>query len=151
MTISLSPFLATLLAATVVEPGPASSKLSPCPDSPNCVSSLETSESQWMAPLVYELTDDELHTALRNALESMPRTRIVRDEPSYLHAEVRSLLFGFVDDVELEIDSEHRRVHFRSASRTGYSDLGANRRRMETLCTALVALDGIRFAELEAR
>jgi uncharacterized protein (DUF1499 family) len=36
-----------------------------------------------------------------------------------------------VDDVEFVFDDEAKTIHFRSASRTGYGDLGVNRARME--------------------
>ena len=52
---------------------------------------------------------------------------------NYLHVECRSFWFRFVDDVEFLIDPEQKLIQFRSASRVGYSDLGVNRRRMETL------------------
>ena len=51
----------------------------------------------------------------------------------YLHATQTSSRFGFVDDVELLYDPGAGRLHARSASRVGYSDLGVNRRRLETI------------------
>ncbi len=45
--------------------------------------------------------------------------------------------FRFRDDVESFIDRQANVIHFRSASRVGYSDLGANRARMEKLRKAL--------------
>ena len=65
-----------------------------------------------------------------------PRITIVREEEGYMHAEARSLLFRFVDDVEFLLDADNRLIHVRSASRTGYSDLGVNRRRVERIRTA---------------
>jgi len=50
----------------------------------------------------------------------------------YLHAEFRSAVFGFVDDVEFYV-SPPGTLQVRSASRTGYSDFGVNRERVETL------------------
>ena len=63
----------------------------------------------------------------------MPRTKIVTVDDNYLYAEFRSALFRFVDDVEFLIDPKERAIHFRSASRVGYSDLGVNRHRMEQI------------------
>jgi uncharacterized protein (DUF1499 family) len=51
----------------------------------------------------------------------------------YLHAEFRSALFGFVDDVEFRMDETAGRIDVRSASRTGYFDFGVNRRRVEEI------------------
>jgi uncharacterized protein (DUF1499 family) len=63
----------------------------------------------------------------------MPRTTIVTLEEDYIRAEFKSRIFGFVDDVEFWFDDEQKVIHFRSASRVGYSDLGANRKRMEKI------------------
>lgn len=63
----------------------------------------------------------------------MPRMKLVEEDEAYLHYEFSSLLLRFVDDVELIFDDETKTIHFRSASRTGYGDLGVNRRRMETI------------------
>jgi len=57
--------------------------------------------------------------------------RVVTDR--YLHATQSSSRFGFVDDVEFLHDPEAGLLHARSASRVGYSDLGVNRRRLETI------------------
>jgi len=70
---------------------------------------------------------------LLGILRAWPRTRIVAEEPAYLHAECRSLLFGFVDDVEFAFAAEARLIHFRSAARLGSYDYGVNRRRMEAI------------------
>ncbi|EFL49254.1 protein of unknown function DUF1499 [Solidesulfovibrio fructosivorans JJ]] len=51
----------------------------------------------------------------------------------YLHATQSSFRFGFVDDVEFLHDPQAGLLHARSASRVGYSDLGVNRRRLETI------------------
>jgi uncharacterized protein (DUF1499 family) len=63
----------------------------------------------------------------------MPGARIISDEDGYLHAEFRSRVFRFVDDVELLMDEAGHKIDVRSASRLGYSDLGVNRRRVEQL------------------
>jgi uncharacterized protein (DUF1499 family) len=40
---------------------------------------------------------------------------------------------GFVDDVEFFLDEGANVIHVRSASRLGQSDLGVNRKRVETI------------------
>ena len=61
----------------------------------------------------------------------MPRTTIVAASNQALHAEFRSRIFRFVDDVDLQLDG--RVVQIRSASRSGYSDWGVNRRRVAAI------------------
>jgi uncharacterized protein (DUF1499 family) len=84
-----------------------------------------------MAPLVFEGTPEAAQEQVREALRGEPRTELVAEHPGYIRAEVTSRLMRFVDDVEVAIDPATQRVQFRSASRIGYSDLGANRARME--------------------
>ncbi len=50
-----------------------------------------------------------------------------------LEALVVSGIFRFKDDVQFFVDEGERRLHARSASRMGYSDLGANRKRINEL------------------
>lgn len=48
-------------------------------------------------------------------------------------------LMRFKDDVSFRLDEEAKLLHFRSASRVGHSDLGANRKRMEELVPRIIA------------
>ena len=57
---------------------------------------------------------------------------------SYLRAEARTRLLGFVDDVEFQTRQDSSVVDMRSGSRVGYSDLGKSRRRLEALRKSLV-------------
>jgi uncharacterized protein (DUF1499 family) len=107
--------------------------LSPCPSSPNCVSSQAADSGQQVAPLAFTGQPDAAFMRLKQVLQDEPRTRIVREEGGYLHAEARSFLFRFIDDVEFMLDADNRVIQVRSASRTGYSDLGVNRRRVERI------------------
>ncbi len=63
----------------------------------------------------------------------MAGSRIVVSTDRYLHAEFRSQLFGFIDDLEILVDEEQNSIAVRSASRVGYSDLGANRHRVQEI------------------
>lgn len=105
----------------------------PCPDSPNCVNSQSKSPQHAIPAIAFEGTTADASQQIRRALQSMPRTTIVRDEGDYLHAECRSAFFRFVDDVEIFIDTDERVIHVRSASRVGWSDLGVNRKRVEAI------------------
>ena len=105
--------------------------LSPCPSSPNCVSTQAQDKGHAIAPFRYRKSRVEAKEALKEVVRSLPRTKLVEEDESYLHYEFTSLLMRFVDDVEFLFDDETKTLHFRSASRTGYGDLGVNRKRME--------------------
>jgi len=108
--------------------------LEPCPASPNCVCSAYPDDTAHaIEPFRYETDADTAWAAVRRAVDGLPRTRVVTSEPGYLRAESRTLLLRFVDDLEFRLDATAGVIHVRSASRTGYSDLGVNRRRVETL------------------
>jgi uncharacterized protein (DUF1499 family) len=106
-------------------------QLSPCPSSPNCVSTQAQDEGHAITPFRYRKSRAEAKEALKEVIRSLPRTKLVEEDESYLHYEFTSLLLRFVDDVEFLFDDEAKTIHFRSASRTGYGDLGVNRARME--------------------
>lgn len=115
------------------------SRLAPCPGTPNCVSSDASDARHGIEP--FEL-DPRVDPAVawagaRQAVAGLPRTRIVDEAPGYLRAECRSRLFRFVDDLELELRSDARRIAVRSASRLGRSDFGVNRGRVEELRSLL--------------
>ncbi len=113
--------------------GVSGDQLAPCGSRPNCVSSQASDGEHAIAPLPRTGTATESLDRLAAIIEALPRTRIVTRTDSYLHAEFKSRLFGFVDDVEFYAPEGDEVVHFRSASRLGYSDLGANRARMEDI------------------
>jgi uncharacterized protein (DUF1499 family) len=119
--------------------GAADGKLRPCPGSPNCVSTQAADEFHRIDPLTFEDSPDAAMARLKTALLLQPRVKIVTATDTYLHAEFTTALLRFVDDVEFLIDPQHKVIHFRSASRLGYSDLGANRRRMEAIRRAFIA------------
>ena len=108
-------------------------QLSPCPSSPNCVSTQAEDQKHSIAPFRYQKNLPEAKGALKTIVLSLPRAVLAEEEGAYLRVEVTSLLLRFVDDVEFVFDDNSKTVQFRSASRTGYSDLGVNRRRMEAI------------------
>jgi uncharacterized protein (DUF1499 family) len=114
--------------------------LPPCPDKPNCVSSLAPDDDHRVEP--YRLAAGADWAAVRAAVAAMPRTRIVEERPGYLRAESTSLIFRFVDDLELLRSGSGDRVDVRSASRVGHGDMGVNRARVEALREALAAAGG---------
>jgi uncharacterized protein (DUF1499 family) len=113
--------------------GISKGNLAPCPTSPNCVSTQSEHNRHAMAPLPYWQTGEKSRECILGILKGMKRVRIVESTESYVHAEFKTALWGFVDDVEFLFDEASRIVHFRSASRSGYYDFGLNRRRMKEI------------------
>lgn len=111
--------------------GIKNNSLSPCPESPNCVSSMTDSKSHFIAPLSYETDKEKAYSVLLDLLSSDPRATVVSQTDKYLYAEFKSRVFRFVDDVEFYFPDEGSLIHVRSASRLGYSDLKVNRKRIE--------------------
>lgn len=108
-------------------------QLSPCPDMPNCVCSHQEGEDCGMAAWEIAGSPKQVVATIKGMLAGEARVELQAEKPHYLHYTFRSRLWGFVDDVEFLVDERAMKVHFRSASRLGYADLGANRRRMERL------------------
>ncbi len=113
--------------------GISNGKLAPCPNSPNCVSSQSTDAAHKIAPLTFTSTPEQAIANLKKIIQSLPRTQIITESPDYLYAEFKSALLGFVDDVEFYLDRNANVIQVRSASRLGQSDLGVNRKRIETI------------------
>jgi len=108
-------------------------QIKPCPQSPNCVSSLASEGKHFIAPLNYIGTREAAFQALVGIIEAEPRARIAGRQKNYLHAEFKSRIFGFVDDVEFLFSSDQPMIQVRSASRKGHYDFGVNRRRIENI------------------
>jgi uncharacterized protein (DUF1499 family) len=132
-------YLLAFLAKRPVNLGVRDGELAPCPETPNCVCTQAWDEHA-IEPIYFQVTPDEAWRRLRQVLADRPRTRIVGEESNYLRVECTSLLFRFVDDVEFLLDRQAGVIHFRSASRIGRSDLGANRRRMEEIRQAFTTV-----------
>ena len=118
------------------ELGVDESMLTPCPDTPNCVSSQARDEKHYIDPITYPGARQEAKDHLLRLLGSEKRTQVKLVEEDYIRVEFTSALFRFVDDVEFYFPKEKADetiIHVRSASRVGYSDLGANRKRIERI------------------
>jgi len=126
-------FLLSLTAETPKNLGVHDGRLAGCPLSPNCVSTQAEDHDHWIAPISVSSTVTPPIEVLAEIVRSLPRTTIVEQSNHYLRVEFRSRLFRFCDDVEFYFEDESDRVHFRSASRVGHSDLGVNRDRMEMI------------------
>lgn len=112
------------------------SQLKECPESPNCVSTQTEQADKKREAIAYTGTFAEAKEQLKQAINAMPRTKLKSESGNYLHFTFKTFLIPFTDDVEFLFDEEAKLIHYRSASRVGHSDLGANSRRMEKVVKA---------------
>ena len=155
MTVALLLFAGivalSLYSCRAPQVGLRDGALAPCPESPNCVCSQHTNDQHTndegtsnpttndgasIQPIAAD-PPDATWLRLRELLEEWPRHRIETADENYLHVVATTPLFRFKDDVEFLLDRDAGLIHVRSASRVGYSDLGANRRRVERIREAL--------------
>ena len=107
--------------------------LSSCPKTPNCVSSQEKFLQNSIKPITFKVSLEKAKERIYQVINSMRGTRIITKDFLYLHVEFTTDVLSFIDDVEFYFDGSKSLIHVRSASRWGYWDLGANRRRVETI------------------
>ncbi|WP_293780989.1 DUF1499 domain-containing protein [uncultured Oxalicibacterium sp.] len=84
-------------------------------------------------PLEYTGDGNGAMERVARLIATMPGATVLTATPDYIHAEFRSMLLGFVDDVEFMRDANDRLIHMRSGSRLNRKDFGANRMRLETV------------------
>jgi uncharacterized protein (DUF1499 family) len=107
--------------------------MAPVPPSPNAVSTQAPMDDKihFIEPIPYDGNPQEFRRLVIQVLESWEGATLVKAEGPYIYATFRSKLMGYVDDTEVYFDQEKAVLHFRSASRVGYGDMGVNRSRYE--------------------
>lgn len=134
MTFKILFYLIVMTLSSATPANPVTEKRLPsCPNSPNCVSSQAKDEDHFIAPFKITGNVDVAWAALKKALASQSRTVITHETGETLHAQATSLVFRFVDDIDVILDRKAGLIHVRSASRTGHGDFGVNRKRVEML------------------
>jgi uncharacterized protein (DUF1499 family) len=118
--------------------GVVKGRLAPCPSTPNCVSTQADDDLHRMESIFYTGSREDAQAQIRSILLEMEHVEIIADEPDYMHAEARSRIFGFVDDVEFFFDDLNKQIHFRSAARLGSGDHSVNRNRMQSVVNAFL-------------
>ncbi|MFN7906243.1 MAG: DUF1499 domain-containing protein, partial [Pseudobdellovibrionaceae bacterium] len=111
--------------------GVQNGKLKACPTTPNCISSFETPGSQSFLPAWEMKTDLATEkNQLKQVISNLTEAKLMNESETELSYEFSTSLMKYVDDVEFYFDDASKKIHFRSASRLGKSDLGKNRQRI---------------------
>ena len=104
-----------------------------CPNSPNCVLSQASNPKHQIHPIHYTSSVEIAKEKLIKVIQSMDGTRIITQDEVYWHVEFTTRWLRFIDDVEFYFPESEALIHLRSASRSGYWDLGVNRKRLEEI------------------
>lgn len=104
-----------------------------CSPLPNCVSSTtwvlynRTSQFELLIPR------EVAWPIIKEVVSNIPRTEIVESGDFYIHAKCKSLVFRFVDNLELLLHPGEDTISVRSSSMIAIFDLGVNRWRIHKL------------------
>ena len=123
-----------------VAAGLIENQLSQCGSKPNCVCSEQQDRGEHYVEPVKLVQPNVVSLQQVSEVITAAGGEVVQSSDNYLAATFTSSAFGFVDDFEARLDADKGVLHLRSASRVGHSDLGANRKRVEQIRTALQAL-----------
>ncbi|TVO77932.1 MAG: DUF1499 domain-containing protein [Sedimenticola selenatireducens] len=108
--------------------------LSQCPDKANCVCSEHMNDSRhYVEPISFTQNSPAYTLSLLHEVIQELGGTVQATSENYLAATFTSAIFRFVDDLEVRLDLADNVIHIRSASRVGYSDLGVNKKRVESL------------------
>ena len=81
---------------------------------------------------------DKSFKELIEILKNTPRVKIINIKEDYLHALATSRVMKFIDDIEIKKSENENSIVVKSKSRTGFYDLGVNKRRINTLHFRLI-------------
>ncbi|GAB6094559.1 DUF1499 domain-containing protein [Desulfatiferula olefinivorans] len=104
--------------------------LVPCPKKPNCVVSNPLDPKHYIYPIPYATDQEVAFGVLREVVTAMEGCTIIEETPLYFRLECLDGGGDVEADVELYFPNEPV-IFIRSASRGGYWDFGANRKRLE--------------------
>ncbi|TDT72601.1 uncharacterized protein (DUF1499 family) [Hypnocyclicus thermotrophus] len=101
--------------------------------SPNNISSQTDIKEKYVEPLKFIENKEKSYVKILEVLNSYENAKIERKDKNYIHVVFKTSGLKFKDDVEFYFDENEKVIHFKSASRVGYSDMGKNRERYEEI------------------
>lgn len=108
-------------------------QLAPVPSSPNGVSSQTAVMDKKVETLPFRGTLQDSKNKIVKVISGYSGAVILKNESSYIYGIFTTPTMKFKDDVEFYFDQQEKVIHFRSASRVGYSDMGMNLKRYEEI------------------
>jgi len=125
-------YIAMILISAVASTSSPDAVLPPCPSSPNCVPSL-ASDGHRIKPFLIAGDPHAGFDRLREIIAARKDTPTISADSETIRLEFFTTL-GFTDDGLFVLDAGRGIIHVRSAAKTGYWNLGKNRRRMGEIC-----------------
>ncbi|CAA0081030.1 Uncharacterised protein [Zhongshania aliphaticivorans] len=131
----------TIQNSQVPELGVKDGKLTEISSKPNNVSTQTDDPDKKVATLPFKSSKKSTMTALKQAVASYGNGKIEAEDADYLYVVFTTSLMHYHDDVEFWLDEKAQRVHYRSSSRAGYSDMGLNRQRYNDIAALYEAIE----------
>lgn len=113
--------------------GVTEGRLAPMPKSPNAVSSQTESAEKKVDALSFDGDLESSRGKVLDVLRTLGNAVVMTEENNYIHAVFITPTMKYRDDVEFYFDESDSLIHYRSASRIGYGDMGLNRERYEKI------------------
>ena len=113
--------------------GVTDGRFEPLGSKPNGVSTQTADGAKSVDTLPFKADAEATMKAIEETVASIEGSDIKTRTDEYLYAVFTTPTMKFHDDAEFWIDVDQSKVHFRSESRAGYSDMGLNRRRYERI------------------
>jgi len=129
----LAILLLILFTSLNIHAQTAENPLPDCPKSPNCFASKTTAKKWHKKPLPFIGGAEKSIEKLLELLDKIPGAKHKSSDSEEIHYTFETKIGKFIDDVYFSVDSQNQCFHFKSASRKGYSDMGANKRRMKKI------------------
>lgn len=112
--------------------GIVDNKLTACSEAKNCLVSFDYNDGTYLAPIESNEEPARIYTKILSIVEKNSNAKIIEKRDDYIYAEMNSGLLSGVVDLEFWF-GEPSKVHFKSASRSSFSDLGASRDTIESI------------------
>ncbi|MCT4584581.1 MAG: DUF1499 domain-containing protein [Peptostreptococcaceae bacterium] len=113
--------------------GVSNGKLAKMPNSPNAVSSQANDSKKKVEEIKYIENKSISKAKIESIIKNYKSAKIITNNENYIHVVFSTNTMKFKDDVEFYFDDKNQVIHYRSASRIGYSDMGVNKARYDEL------------------
>src|SRR5690606_37980047 len=107
-------------------------KLTACDEAKSCLVSFDYNDGTYLTPIESNEEADRIYKKVLSIVEKNSNAKIIEKRDDYIYAEINSGIISGIIDLEFWF-GEPSKVHFKSASRSSFSDLGASRDIIESI------------------